>query len=262
MDLLIGNTSQLRYYVNQHTTDLVSSRKFNYTPFGYDNVIIAFAEQRTFLNLNESDFIDVNVTYTSKIIDNISNTNKKIIVFGTSELWNNYNGPITINDNFNYNYSPYIKSKEILFELIKEKQLKGLWGNVFMVHPFNFNSPYRNKGFVFGKIIDALINKKQITVGNLNINRDIIHPKLVIESIKNIKSDIIVGSGVLVNIKNFCIELFNHYNTSYYDFILENVDEYSRHQGKNFYLNTDKLYTNLLYDTIFDIDLYKKQNKI
>jgi nucleoside-diphosphate-sugar epimerase len=262
MDLIIGNTSQLTHYFNDDKTELVSSRNFTINAEGYDNVILTFAEQRTFLNLDESEFIDVNVNYTSKLINLLSSVNKKIIVFGTSELWNNCQGPISIDTKFNYNYSPYVYSKELLSNKIAEKKLKGEWENVFILHPFNFNSPYRNKGFLFGKIFDSIINKNKITVGDININRDIIHPRLIVDQINKINNDCIVGSGGLTNVKDFIIKLFENYGMDYYDFVEENITTHSHHKDKNFWLNLDNPYTNLFNDTIIDIENYKIKNNI
>ena len=184
MDLIIGNTSQLVHYFND--VELMSSRNFNKEVSGYDKVIITFAEQRTFKDLDESEFIDINVEYTSKVIDLVSPHNNKVVIFGSSELWNNHDGPISIDTPFNYRYSHYAKSKELLVDRLNEKRRNGEWTNVFIIHPFNFNTPYRKKGFLFAKIFDSIINRKQITVGNININRDIVHPKLIKEAIGKI----------------------------------------------------------------------------
>jgi len=259
MDLIIGHTSQLVPYFDN--IELISSRNFNDKVSGYDKVILTFAEQRTFLDLDESEFVDVNVEYTSKVIDLVSPYNKKVLIFGSSELWNNHDGPISIDTPFDYRYSPYIKSKELLTQRLKEKRLKGEWDNVYILHPFNFNTPYRNKGFLFGKIFDSITTQKQITVGDVNINRDIIHPKVIMGVIDNIDKDCIVGSGQLTNIREFTKNLYKHYNMKYEDFVTENISSYSPHNDKKFWLDTDIIYTNLLSDTIIDIDLYK-QNKI
>lgn len=262
MDLVIGSSSQLVHYFDSTKTEFVSSRNFTKKMIGYDNVILTFAEQRTFLKLDENEFIDINVNYTSKIIDLLSPINKKIIVFGTSELWNNNEGPISIDKKFNYKYSPYVYSKELLVNKITEKKLKGEWENVFILHPFNFNTPYRNGGFLFGKIFDSIINKNKILVGDVNISRDIVHPKVIVEKINKIKEDCIVGSGMLTNIKDFMIKLFKNYNMDYDEFVTENINSYSQHKNKNFWLDTNELYTNIFADTIIDIENYKLKNGI
>lgn len=256
MDLIIGHTSQLVPYFDG--VGLMSSRGFDKVVSGYDKVILTFAEQRTFLDLDESEFIDVNVEYTSRVIDLVSPKNNKVIIFGTSELWNNHNGPISIDTPFDYIYSPYIKSKELLTQRLNEKRVKGEWSNVYILHPFNFNTPHRNKGFLFGKIFNSVINKEPITVGNIDISRDIIHPKLIKEKIDNIDRDCIVGSGQLTNIKEFTKNLYEHYGMRYEDFVTENITTYSPHDSKKFWFSTDIKYTNLLSDTIIDIDLYKQ----
>jgi nucleoside-diphosphate-sugar epimerase len=259
MDLIIGNTSQLVHYFDG--VESIPSRNFDKKVSGYDTVIITFTEQRTFLDLDESEFIKVNVDYTSKVIDLVSPYNNKVVIFGTSELWNNHSGPIQINTPFDYKYSPYIKSKELLVNKLQEKRFKNEWKNVYILHPFNFNTPYRNKGFLFGKIFDSIINQTPITVGNIDINRDIIHPKLIKEGIKNIDKDCIVGSGQLTNVKNFIKNLYKHYNMVYENFVKEEVNKYSPHNNKNFWFSSDIKYTNLLNDTIIDIDLYKIKKK-
>ena len=97
-------------------------------------------------------------------------------------------------------------------------------------------------------------------MGNIDISRDIIHPKLIKEKIDNIDKDCIVGSGQLTNMKEFTKNLYEHYGMKYEDFVTENITSYSPHDGKKFWFSTDIKYTNLLSDTIIDIDIYK-QNK-
>ena len=80
MNLVVGDTSQLsRYFPPEFNR--ISSRNINTTSInGYDNIYICFAEQRTFdKTLTEQDFIDVNVNYTSRIIDSINNFLKIMI---------------------------------------------------------------------------------------------------------------------------------------------------------------------------------------
>lgn len=259
MNLIIGNTSQLINYFDMGQTDLISSR--NYTPNdrNYKTVILTFAEQRTYLDLPLDEYLKTNLDYTFDISKKLSEQNEKVVLFGSSELWNNYNGPISLDLPFDYQYSHYAFSKHKLVEKVKEEQEKGKMNNVFFVHPFNFNSPYRKQGFLFAKIFDSLINKKKIEVGNINIFRDIIHPKLIIESIENIQSDKIVGSGVLTNIKDFTSDLFENFGLDYREYIIENSDLPSPHAQKCFWYDTNELYTNLLEDTIIDIEKIHKK---
>jgi nucleoside-diphosphate-sugar epimerase len=254
MDLVIGNTSQLINYFDLQSTNFVSSRNYVGDARGYEKVILTFAEQRTYLNLPLEDYIDVNVDYTLKLVNKLSDNNEKIILFGSSELWNNYNGPVNVDLPFNYKYSHYIGSKQKLIEKVKEQQNIGKLNNVMFIHPFNFNSPYRKDGFLFAKIFDSLINKKKVEVGNINIFRDLIHPKLITEQVKSIENDVIVGSGILTNIKDFTYSLFSHFGLDASDFIIEKLNIKSPHADNFFWSDTEKVYTNLLQDTIIDIE--------
>jgi nucleoside-diphosphate-sugar epimerase len=251
MNLVIGNTSQLaNFFPNDYKK--ISSRNLilNDKNF-YDTVYITFAEQRTFNgSLCEKDFVSVNVDYTSKVIDYFSKISKKVVIYGTAELWNDSNGPIDLFSEIKYKYSPYIKSKEILYNLLKNNRLNNKWCNVNIIHPFNFNSLGRKEGFLFYKIFESIINNKIINVGYLDINRDIIHPKyLVLKSIDT-KDDLIVGSGKLTNIKTFISDLYLYFNKQINDFLIEDKNAYSKHKNNEFWLNTTEIYSKLLEDTV------------
>jgi nucleoside-diphosphate-sugar epimerase len=233
-NLIIGSTSQLSNYfpseyerISSRNIDLSYIKKGN-----YNNVFILFAEQRTFLNETEDFFTKVNVNETLKVIDEIKNHVNKIVTYSTSELWNNCHGPVSISTKFDYVYSPYIKSKEILCEKINEK--KENYNNVKIVYPFNFNSPYRKNGFLFNKIFNSILNKEKVYVGDLDFSRDIIHPKIIVENSLDIKNDLMVGSGELINIQNLLIDLYKLFGLDYYNYVI--FDE------KNPFKNTRKDY--------------------
>lgn len=255
MNLVIGNTSQLSYYfpddfvkVSSRNIEMNSFRKLN-------SVYITFAEQRTFDNsLSEKDFISVNVDYTSEVITSLSQISKKVFVYGTAELWNNIDGPITIESNIDYKYSPYVKSKEILWNTIKEKRLKGEWENVNIIHPFNFNSLYRKPGFLFYKFYDSLINKTIHQVGNINLYRDIIHPSYLVKKSLDCDSDVLIGSGRIVNVRDFVSSIFDYYGLHMKDFIKEDIQSNSIHQGNTFWLKTENIYDSLLNDTVNELN--------
>lgn len=220
-NLIIGNTSQLSYYFPENY-ERISSRNIDKSKIisgNFSKVFITFAEQRTFLKETEKFFTDINFDYTLKIIDTIKDFVNSVVVYSTSELWNNLDGKVSIKDTFNYNYTPYIKSKEILSSHIMEYKEK--YQNVHIVYPFNFNSPYRHSDFLFGKIFNSIKNKKKISVGNLDFNRDIIHPTIVVNNSINTKNDILVGSGELINIKNFVSKILNNFNLNYDEIIKE-----------------------------------------
>jgi len=264
MDIVIGNTSQLSYYFPEDFMK-ISSRNINYDLYKYQkfgSVYIAFAEQRVFnLSLKEKDFFDINVNLTSKIIDFFSKISEKVIVYGTAELWNNYNGAIDMNMEFNYKYSPYIKSKEELYNVLMQNRSDNKWNNVKIIHPFNFNSLKRKQGFLFYKIFDSIINEKKTNVGCLDINRDLIHPKYLVEISKNTNKDCIVGSGNLINIKDFISDIFSQFGKDYRNYIIEDINEYSQHKGNEFWLNTENKYNDLLKDTLIDIKKIMKENE-
>ncbi len=261
MNLIIGDTSQLAKYFPRQNNEFISSREINFNkPIrAYDTVYLTFAEQRTFSDLTEREFIKVNVSYTSKVIEKIRNNCKRIILYGTCELWNNYVGAIDLSMKIDYKYSPYVKSKDILLNTILEKRDKGEWNNVFIIHPFNFNSPYRREGFLFYNVFNSIINKEIINVGDLNINRDIIHPKFLVEESIKCKNDMIVGSGYLTNIKEFVFNLYEHFGLNYYEYVIEDKNHQSPHKKNEFWLNTKNKYKDLLKENINDVKQFKSK---
>ena len=133
-NLVIGNTSQLAHYFPEDYIK-ISSRNIEFTNQQYNRVYICFAEQRTYIQNDPNIFLDTNIDYTLKLIDHYSKISNMVIVYGTSELWNNCNGTIDISTPFNYKPTNYIDSKKVMIEKIKEK-----YNNVIVLHPFNFNS--------------------------------------------------------------------------------------------------------------------------
>jgi nucleoside-diphosphate-sugar epimerase len=235
--------------------DRISSRNINYESIinkKYDSIYILFAEQRTFLNEDENFFIKINVDYTIEVIDNLKNHCKRIVVFSTSELWNNYDGEVSVYNKFDYNYSPYIKSKEILSNYLNEHKEK--YENVRIIYPFNFNSPFRKEGFLFSKIFDSLINKKENFVGNLNFERDIIHPSIIVKESIITNEDVLIGSGELINIRSFINDLFHLHNLNFDDYIKSDSKNNLPNHRKN-YLSKIKYsdYSELLNLTYDDV---------
>jgi nucleoside-diphosphate-sugar epimerase len=230
--LIIGETSQLSYFFPAEY-DRVSSRNIDFNSIGkYDKIYITFAEQRTFLNESEKFFTDINVDYTLKVIDKIKNLCNRVVVFSTSELWNSYEGPVSLDLKFKYNYSPYIRSKEILSDHILSN--RHLYPNVDIIYPFNFNSPYRKEGFLFSKIFKSIINKEIISVGDLNFNRDIIHPEIIVKKSISSNGDLLIGSGQTINIKKFIADLYERFDL--------NPEEYIFFDNKNNLTNERKEY--------------------
>jgi nucleoside-diphosphate-sugar epimerase len=253
-NLVIGNTSQLSYYFPRGY-DKISGRNIDYKTIRdkrYDVIFITFAEQRTFLNESEKFFTDVNVSYTLEVINNLKDYCNKIVIYSTAELWNNYEGQVSVNMGFDFNYTPYIKSKEILSNYINEH--KGNYQNVHIIYPFNFNTPYRKEGFLFSKIFDSLINKSKNTTGDLNFKRDIIHPLTIVNNSITTNNDLLIGSGGLYNIEIFIKDLFSLYNLDYKDYIMINGSNNLPNKRKNYYSSIKySNYDELLKLTIYDI---------
>ena len=125
MNLIIGNTSQFFPYFKEVDPEIigVSSRNFNLSDIEsnqYDRAILTFGEHRTFMDIPFEEYVAINVDYTIDVINKIKNNCKTIVVFLTSELWNNCKGGINLNTPLNYNYTHYIKSKELLRQSIIE----------------------------------------------------------------------------------------------------------------------------------------------
>lgn len=253
-NLIIGNTSQLAYYFPDDY-EKISSRNINFTNnIQYDRVYICFAEQRTYIQNDKKLFFDINIDYTLNVIKHFSKISNKIIIYGTSELWNNHNGPIDINTTFNHKQTDYINSKRLLVEIVKK-----LYPNVIILHPFNFNSIYRKDGFLFSKIFDSIINEKKITIGNTYFYRELIHPKFVVEQSIKAESDMIIGSGRLTFINDFIRKLYLHFNLDYNKFVIEDFKENITTNENIFYLNSKQvLYNNLFEETIKEINMLKK----
>lgn len=260
MNLIIGNKSQAAAYFPERY-ERMSSRNIESVDIRkkYDSVYISFAEQRTFdQSLKETDFMEVNVEYTSRIIEMFQGRANRIVLFGTAELWNNCSGPISIETKIDYKYSPYIKSKDALWEKIRNKREHGSWQNAVIVHPFNFNSIHRREGFLFHKIFDSIINETIHEVGNINLDRDIIHPSFLIEKTLSCSEDMIVGSGKTTNIRCFISDIFEGFGMRMEDFIKER-DMTSYHHGNRFWLESDIIYDRLLEDTLSELKKHKHE---
>lgn len=254
MNLVIGNTSQLAYYFPKDYIK-IPSRDIDLSKYTeqYDRVYICFAEQRTFIKDQKELFSDINVEYTLDIINHFNKLSKNIIVYGTSELWNNYNGPIDINTPFDYKSTNYIDSKNMMIGIIKK-----LYDNVIILHPFNFNSIHRKTGFLFSKIFDSIINEKKITIGNTYFYRELIHPKFVVEQSIKATEDSIIGSGRVIFVNDFIRSLYSYFCMSYDEYVTEDIKENITYDEKIFYLKTKHMLYNTLYnDTIREIEKIK-----
>jgi nucleoside-diphosphate-sugar epimerase len=255
-NLIIGETSQLSYFFPEDYIR-ISSRNIdlNYLKDNkWGSVYITFAEQR--VHINDINYIEPNYLYVTDIIQNLFNNSKKIVVYSTCELWNNYIGSVKIKDKFDYTYSNnYCLSKEMLVNQIKDYRNIDMWKNIIIIHPFNFNSTYRKPGFLFSKVFDSIINKNKIEIGNTYFYRDMVHAKYIVERSIKAKKDEMVGSGRLYFVNDYIRDLYKHFNMNYNEYVTEKIEEKSRHSEKLFYSYQKNVYTYdmLLKDTIEDI---------
>lgn len=257
MNLVIGNSSQLAQFFPKDYIK-ISSRNidFNYLiDNNWESVYITFAEQRIYEP--NIDYITPNYIYTLKIIEALLKNSNKIVCYTSCELWNELTGTININTNpkFYPLNNEYSISKLLLWNKILElRKTTDLYNKVIFMHPFYFNSVYRSNYFLFGKVFDSIINKKKISVGNLNFYRDMVHAKFVVQKSIELNQDAMIGSGKLFNVKDFIIDLYNANNLNFTDFVKEDLSIPSGKE-KLIMAKVDWNYTyqDLLSDTQADI---------
>lgn len=258
--LVIGNTSQLSHYFPDDY-EKISSRNIKldeYSDKFYDRIFLCFAEQRTFLeNEGEDLFLSTNLFYTLDLIKYFRNKCKKIIVYGTSELWNDCEGPININSEPQFKETPYIKSKALMVLGIKNLRFdyNTAYQNIIILHPYNFNSIYRGPDFLFGKIFDSIKNRKIVEIGDTYFYRDLIHPKYVVERSIQATEDEIIGSGRLIFVNDFIRDLYKKAGMIYEEYVIENFDLNLRNKRKINYADNknEYRYFNLLTDSMYDL---------
>ena len=124
-----------------------------------------------------------------------------------------------------------------------------------MHQTININDGYMGSG----KLIKRAIEK--YGVGNINIERDIVHPKLIAqECFNNSNNDVIVGSGKLINVKSFYVNLLSYFKINYDDYVKEKFQTIDSSGKNGYFLDTNNIYQTLLEDTIYDVERFK--NKI
>jgi nucleoside-diphosphate-sugar epimerase len=253
-NLIIGDTSQLSHYFPTNY-QRISSRNINFDEIKknkYDRIYLLFSEQRTFLNDDITVFNKVNFNKTIDAIDELKSYCNKIVIYATSELWNNVSGCIDLQTPFNYNYTHYIKSKENLVKYIQDN--KNEYENVIIVYPFNFNSVHRKPGFLFYKVFDSIINKNKNSIGDVDFNRDLIHPSVVANASIKTDCDVIVGSGQLINVKKFIYDLFDVYNLNMNEYLTIDTSNNLNTIRNEYYSCEKKLdYDELIKLTLNDI---------
>lgn len=267
--LIIGDTSQLAHYFPKEYERISSDTIRNNFPLPlrdecYDRVFLCFAEQSIPDETNKDAFTKINHFATTKLAEFFQFLNKcnYVIVYGTCELWNKCEGAIDISTPFNYISTPHILSKERMTNSVRDLNYFSENKNVIILHPFNFNSPYRKSGYLFHKIFDSIINKKKIEIGNTYFYRDLIHPRYVVERSMLATEEEIVGSGRLTFVNDFIRTLYEKNDMKYEDYVSENLSQKFPstviENKKIIYLKSNEpKYTNLLEDTLEDIRTWK-----
>lgn len=255
--LVIGNTSQLSYYFPDDFIK-ISSRNIDFSVLKkskWNKIVLCFGESRKFID-DKCLYEEINVALTVKVVNELKDYCNYLYVYSTCELWNRCNGKIDLSMPFSYYSTYYLDSKYKLTSYLLEKQ----FSNVFILFPFNFNSPIRNKNFLFGKIFDSIIHKNRITIGDTYFYRDLIHPDFVVNTTLNTHENKIIGSGRLTFVNDFIKDLYAYYNMDYNRFVIENQKEFKEmDERKEYYLNSDIClfdYKELFKKTLIDIERF------
>jgi GDP-D-mannose dehydratase len=255
VNLVIGDTSQQSYYY-PNDYKRISSRNIDLDYLRnnkFDSVYITFAEQRIYDS--GVDYITPNYLYTVEIINSLINNCNRIISFTSCELWSNSVGTISVDDKFDFDpNNGYTVSKMLLVDEIKRlRKIDDKYNKVKLLHPFYFNSVYRSKYFLFGKIFDSIINKKMIEVGNLDFYRDMVHAKFLVKKALEADTDMMLGSGKLFNVRDFVIDLYNSFNMDYFQYVKEDKTQKSNSKFLRADVDWNYTYNDLLNETIEDI---------
>lgn len=254
-NLVIGNTSQLARYFPKEENEFISSRKIDVASIiskKWNRIYLCSAEQRTFMKT--AGFDEYNVKTTISLIDQIKDSCDKLIVYSTAELWNKTHGKVNLDMDYNFNPSPYIISKKRLTQTLINNKKK--YSNVITLYPFNFNSTYRNPGFLFGKIFDSILNKKKIQIGDTYFYRELLHPSFVAKKSIEAKRDTIIGSGRVVFVNDFIRHLYDVMGLVYENYVTENIDPSTKQKRDIYFLDSKTClysYSELVSDTVGDI---------
>lgn len=259
MDLVIGSSSQLAQYFPDDYVK-ISSRNidFNYLKENqWDSVYITFAEQRIYEK--NIDYITPNYFNTLKIIRHLLQNSKKIVCYTSCELWKGCDGVVSLDVEPIFNLkNEYAISKLLLLNKIKElRELNKLYKKVIFIHPFYFNSTFRSKYFLFGKIFKSIVNKENISVGNLNFDRDMVHTKFVVSKSIEQTEDCMVGAGNVFNVRRFVQDLYEMNGLDYFAFVNEDAATSENTKWITPSVNWKYTYDNLLEDTQCDIEQFK-----
>ena len=127
--------------------------------------------------------------------------------------------------------------------------------NVIIVYPFNFNSKFRGKYFLFGKVYNSIVNKKKIELGNINFKRDLMHTKYVSSQLEKVSKNIIIGTRRLTHIGEFIKDLYHHAGLDYHKYVFhpEVKSKNNRVENWSATMSIDYDYDQLILDTITEM---------
>ena len=239
-NLIIGSSSQLSHYFPKEYTRISSYDSFEeVSKKNWNSVYICFGENRTYNSYSQDTnivklFYDINYKKTIETVKLFLNKSKKIVVFSTSELWNQCIGPVSLNIPFNFKVNHYTASKYNMTTVLNDKNN---YPNVSIVYPFNFNGIHRNGNFLFGKVFNSILLNKKIKLNDTYYYRDILHPSIIADECINrdIGEDYIIGSGRLTYINDLIRELYEAFNMNYSEMVQEKITEPGFYKNKIFY---------------------------
>ena len=148
----------------------------------------------------------------------------------------------------------------LLNQIIKNNRKKdNRWEKVIIIHPFNFESIYKNKYFLFGKITNSILNKEKIEIHDIDFYKDLLHASRVVEESIKTNTDSVIGSGRLINVKDIVKQIYNFFDMDYNEYVKELP---SANKKYNFYYSENKLNHNFIDDIILDLKKYTNSNTL
>jgi len=268
--LVIGDSSQLgRFFPKNYMK--ISSRDYNLSELSKrmcGSVYICFAEQRTYMaKSSDSELTDlfwaVNVDKPREIARVLQPCCERLVYFSTAELWNSTCGPVNSGCSFSYHANLYTTSKAAITDEFRNKTE---YPNVSIVYPFNFNSIYRGGNYLFGKIFRSIIHNEEITIGDVDYYRELLHPSMIVDfciSRLQLGEDMIAGSGRLVHVGDFIRRLYDYFGLDFGSLVhIDPASTPSIYRQNIFYSNTyieDYALENLFKITTMELKRAKEE---
>lgn len=240
--LVVGSTSQISHYFPKGFSR-VSSRDYGSALEGeWDSVYLCFGENRTYLaDSTDPDvakrFHEVNCDKTVEAVEAFMPRCRRVVVYSTAELWNDWSGPVNTNTPFQFKPNHYILSKyNLTMELLDKKK----YSNVSIAYPFNFNGIHRSGDFLFGKVFASIIQGHKIELGDTYYYRDILHPSMAaIESTRHaVGKDFMIGSGRVLFVNDLIRSLYSAFGMRYEDMVTERISAQAHYRYRIFYSAT------------------------